>query len=83
MTRKDQLLALARSGGAAAVQAQGPSLWPTSILINGDSYRLTGTPRPNIFDTSRIVGHYVWRDRGIALTLADAQRSNRSDNGFS
>lgn len=81
--RKAQLLALARSGGAAAVKAQGPSLWPSSVTINGDAYLLRGTPAPNVFDPSRIVGHYVWADRAIALSLEDAQRGSRSVNGFS
>lgn len=81
--RKRQLLALARSGGSAAVKAQGPTLWPSSVAINGNAYVLRGEPRPNAFDPSRIVGHYHYADRCIALTLEDAQRGSRSANGFS
>lgn len=80
MSRKSQLLALARSGGSAAVAAQGPSLWPNSIRINGNSYVLRGAPRPNAFNPSMIVGHYMWSDRGVALTLADAQQAASQAN---
>jgi hypothetical protein len=78
--RKRQLLALARSGGSAAVREQGRALWPGSIRIAGNSYVLRGTPAPNVFAPSRVVGHYVWRERGVALTLAEAQRASSSDN---
>lgn len=81
--RKRQLLALARSGGAAAVKAEGPGLWPSSVRINGDSYVLRGTPAPSTFRPGVVLGLYVWRDRAIALPLDKAQRGSRSENGFS
>jgi hypothetical protein len=80
--RKSQLLALARSGGAAAVGEHGPDLWPSSVRINGNSYVLR-SKAPSSTSPYVVLGFYYWSDRCIALRLEAAQRGSRSANGFS
>lgn len=70
MSRKSELLAAARAGGAAAVKVKAAE-WPSAVYYNGNRYVLRSVG-PNHFAPSMIVGHYTWRDRGVALTLADA-----------
>ena len=48
------------------------ALWPTSVRIDGDTYRLTGTPGASHSNPLRLISLYLSGSQGAALTLQEA-----------